>query len=70
MLLSREIWQMTGALAASFILTFLAYILPVLLLAACAVMLCLKRFARRRALLLCICAVLLVWIAAVYVSAF
>ncbi len=70
MLFSREIWQVTGALAASFILAFLAYILPLLLFAACAVMLCLKRFARRRALLLCICAVLLVWIAVVYISAF
>lgn len=69
MLFSREIWQMTGALAASFILAFLAYILPVVLLAACVVMLCLKRFARRRALLLGICAVLLVWIAVAYISA-
>ncbi len=70
MLFSREVWQLTGALVASFVLAFLGYILPVLLLVACVVMICLKRFARRRALLLCICAVLLVWIAIVYVSAY
>ena len=68
MFFSREIWQLMGALAASFVLAFLAYILPILLFVACMVMLCFKRFARRRALLLCICAVLLVWIAVAYVS--
>ena len=68
MSLSPEIWQMFGALAVSFIAMFCIYILPIMLLIACIVMLCLRRFARRRVLLLCICAGLILWILIAFAS--
>ena len=68
MSLSREVWQMIGALSVSFIAAFCIYILPVLLLAACVVMLCMPRFKRRRVLLLWIGAGLILWILIVFAS--
>ena len=67
MLFSREIWQMTGALALSGILAFIMYILPFALLISCVVMLCMKKFREKRALLLALCAVFILWIVLFFV---
>ena len=64
--LSPEIWQTVGAFTLSLVLVFIGYILPVLLLVTALVMLCMKRFAAKRRVLLIVCAALAVWIAAAW----
>ena len=60
--ISPEIWQTVGAFTLALVLAFLRYVLPVLLLIAAAIMLCTKRFAEKRTLLMIVCAALIVWI--------
>ena len=70
MSVSYQAWQTAGALMLSFILAFIIYILPVLLLIIFAVMLFLRRFSERRVPILISCAVLILWIAIAYAVKF